>query len=176
LYIGSPKSDIRFCVYEKDYEQFKKSGVPIDEAPIKNRFEIRLKNDRAFHAVEDLLVRRDAERTAFDIINTYVSFVDGPPDAEYDRPPNARWAKFIGEGRGRVKLTTKPEPYTFERTINWIEKQAMPSMKLIRILDKIHGTNIMQDMMDRASLSPRHVRLLSQITTPPEKLVVKPKS
>ena len=44
-----------FCVYEKSYEQYIKLGIPIEEAPIKNRFEIRLKNERAYYAVRDLL-------------------------------------------------------------------------------------------------------------------------
>ena len=68
LYIGSLKSEVYFCVYEKSYEQYIKLGIPIEEAPIKNRFEIRLKNERAYYAVRDLLTYYDAERTAFSII------------------------------------------------------------------------------------------------------------
>ena len=44
LYIGSLKSEVYFCVYEKSYEQYIKLGIPIEEAPIKNRFEIRKMN------------------------------------------------------------------------------------------------------------------------------------
>ena len=54
LYIGSLKSEVYFCIYEKDYEQYIKLDIPIDEAKIKNRFEIRLKNERAYHAAVDL--------------------------------------------------------------------------------------------------------------------------
>ena len=68
LYIGSLKSEVYFCVYEKSYEQYIKLGIPIEEASIKNRFEIRLKNERAYYAVRDLLTYYDAERTAFSII------------------------------------------------------------------------------------------------------------
>lgn len=28
LYIGSKKSDVYFCIYEKDYEQYAKRGIP----------------------------------------------------------------------------------------------------------------------------------------------------
>jgi len=76
LYIGSLKSEVYFCIYEKDYEQYIKLDIPIDEAKIKNRFEIRLKNERAYHAAVDLLANRDAERTTFSIINRYIRFVD----------------------------------------------------------------------------------------------------
>ena len=45
LYLGSLKSDVYFCIYEKDYEQYVKLGTPLEEADIINRFEIRLRND-----------------------------------------------------------------------------------------------------------------------------------
>ena len=47
LYLGSLKSDVYFCIYEKDYEQYVKLGTPLEEADIINRFEIRLRNERS---------------------------------------------------------------------------------------------------------------------------------
>ena len=58
LYLGSLKSDVYFCIYEKDYEQYVKLGTPLEEADIINRFEIRLRNERAYYAVRDLLTYR----------------------------------------------------------------------------------------------------------------------
>ena len=80
LYLGSLKSDVNFCIYEKDNEQYVKLGTPLEEADIINRFEIRLRNERAYYAVRDLLTYYDAEQTAFSIINQYVRFVDEEPD------------------------------------------------------------------------------------------------
>lgn len=34
LYIGSMKSDLYFCIYEKDYEQLVKAGIPVEDAEI----------------------------------------------------------------------------------------------------------------------------------------------
>ena len=42
LYLGSLKSDVYFCIYEKDYEQYVKLGTPLEEADIINRFEIQI--------------------------------------------------------------------------------------------------------------------------------------
>ena len=42
LYLGSLKSDVYFCIFEKDYEQYVKLVTPLEEADIINRFEIRL--------------------------------------------------------------------------------------------------------------------------------------
>ena len=63
--------DRYFCIYEKDYEQYVKLGTPLEEADIINRFEIRLRNERAYYAVRDLLTYYDAEQTAFSIINQH---------------------------------------------------------------------------------------------------------
>ena len=41
LYLGSLKSEVYFCIYEKDYEQYVKLGTPLEEADIINRFEIQ---------------------------------------------------------------------------------------------------------------------------------------
>lgn len=45
LYIGSLKSEVYFCLYEKDYEQYIKREIPMEQTETKNRFEIRLKNE-----------------------------------------------------------------------------------------------------------------------------------
>lgn len=63
------------CIYQKNYEQSVKKGIEFDESEIKNRFEIRLKNERAYYAVVNLLTYHDAEHTAFSIINHYVLFL-----------------------------------------------------------------------------------------------------
>ena len=137
LYLGSLKSDVYFCIYEKDYEQYVKLGTPLDEADIINRFEIRLRNERAYYAVRDLLTYYDAEQTAFSIINQYVRFVDEEPDKrKNDWKLNDRWAWFIGDNRQSLKLTTKPEPYTLDRTLRWVQRQVAPTLKMLKKIDK----------------------------------------
>lgn len=49
LYIGLLQSEAYFCICEKDYEQYKKDDITIEEAEVKKRFGIRLKNERAYH-------------------------------------------------------------------------------------------------------------------------------
>lgn len=40
-----------------------KNDVPLEDAEVKNRFEIRLKNDRATQAMKDLLAHQQAENS-----------------------------------------------------------------------------------------------------------------
>ncbi len=163
LYIGSLKSEVYFCIYEKDYEQYVKLDIPIDEVKIKNRFEIRLKNERAYHAAVDLLANRDAERTAFSIINRYIRFVDKNKDKNRSEwKSNEHWNYFIGEGREKLKLTTSPEPYNIYKTLNWLSRQVAPTLKMIKRLDGLNNTTLIEDLIRHAELTDRHKKIIHQ--------------
>ena len=98
------------CAYQKNYEQYVKNGTEVEDTDIKNRFEIRMKNERAYYAVVDLLTYRDAERTAFSIINHYIRFVDREDNKHKSKwKMSEEWKWFIGEHREPIRLTTKPD-------------------------------------------------------------------
>ena len=174
LYIGSLKSEVYFCCYEKNYEQYAKLGIPVSEALIKNRFEIRLKNERAYYAVRDLLTHYDAERTAFSIINRYLRFVDMEEDKRReDWKLNDRWAWFIGKGREPLKLTTQPEPYTLSRTLNWIARQVAPTLKMLKKIDAGNNTDYLKNIEQNAKLTEKHEQIIRQQTAPVTELIEK---
>ena len=174
LYIGSLKSEVYFCCYEKNYEQYAKLGIPVAEALIKNRFEIRLKNERAYYAVRDLLTHYDAERTAFSIINRYLRFVDIEEDKRReDWKLNDRWAWFIGKGREPLKLTTQPEPYTLSRTLNWIARQVAPTLKMLKRIDAGNNTEYLKNIEQHAKLTEKHEQIIKQQTAPVTELIEK---
>ena len=173
LYIGSLQSEVYFCIYEKDFEQYKKNDIPIEEAEVKNRFEIRLKNERAYYALRDLLAYDNPERTAFKIINRYVRFVDKDdtkPRSEWRI--SEEWAWFIGENRESMKLTTKPEPYSFQRTLNWLSHQVAPTLKVAMKLDEINHTQVVKDIIASAKLTERHKKILKQQAATAKEVVI----
>lgn len=172
LYIGSLKSEVYFCIYEKAYEQYAKLGIPIEETSVKNRFEIRLKNERAYYAVRDLLTYYDAERTAFSIINRYIRFVDKEDDVRRSEwETNERWAWFIGENRTALKLTTKPEPYTLERTLRWVARQVAPTLKMLEKIDAGNKTEYLKHICESAKLTEKHEMIIQQQTASVDELV-----
>ncbi len=173
LYIGSLKSEVYFCIYEKDYEQYVKNDVPLEEAEVKNRFEIRLKNERASKAIEDLLQYQNAERTAFQIINRYLRFADkDDTKRRSDWQTNERWEWFIGKNRGELRLTTKPEPYNYERTLNWLRHQVAPTLKVVSILDVLNETKILPEMIKETKLTDKHEKLIEQQNLAVEDVIV----
>jgi phage replication initiation protein len=163
LYIGSLKSDIYFCIYQKDYEQLMKNDISLEDTEVKNRFEIRLKNERADYALKDLLKHEDPEQTAFKIINRYIRFVepeDNKPRTEWKLTPEWEW--FIGKHRSSMTLTTKPEPYTLERTIRWLSHQVAPSWKVISKLDELNHTSYIKEILKHAKLKEKHAEIIKQ--------------
>ena len=137
LYLGSTSSELYMCAYQKNYEQYVKNGTEIENTEIKNRFEIRMKNERAYYAVVDLLTYRDAERTAFSIINHYVRFVD----REDDKPKsqwitNDDWAWFVGGKQRADTLNHKARALHFTKSVALATKTSCTNNK--------NGTGIRQ--------------------------------
>lgn len=60
----------------KNYEQAEKYNIPLEELGDWNRYELRLKNERAQVAIDALLKTKDLTLIAMQIINNYVRFVD----------------------------------------------------------------------------------------------------
>ena len=173
LYIGSLKSEVYFCLYEKDYEQYTKLGIPLDQTETKNRFEIRLKNERAYHAIMDLMKGRSIESTTFSIITRYMRIADKVQGKRRTNwPLNEKWGRFVGRNRKEIQLTSEPKPYTIERTYNWLGRQVAPTLKMTIELDRIRGTSFISDMVLNAELSERHKKILEQQSMAIENLIV----
>ena len=123
----------------------RKNDIPIEDAEVKNRFEIRLKNEVPIMQSVIYLVYDNPEHTAFKIINRYIRFVDKDDSKpRSDWKLNEEWAWFIGNNRERLKLTTKPEPYSFQRTLNWLSHQVAPTLKVAIKLDEINQTQVVK--------------------------------
>lgn len=165
LYIGSLKSDIYFCIYEKDYEQYIKYGISMETADIRNRFEIRLKDDRAQVAVSSLIECNDVGEIAFGIVNRYLTFlmpVAGKEKRSWDIDP--RWEQFMQQGAKKVRLTIEPEKCdALGDKLNWITKQCAPTLKAIRMLDASLGEDDrINKIIDAAQISSNMQKLIEQ--------------
>ena len=42
---------------------------------------------------------------------------------------NEDWAWFVGDNREPIRLTTKPEPYTLQKALHWLQRQVAPTIK-----------------------------------------------
>lgn len=174
FYCGSMKSEIYFCIYEKDYEQFIKNGIPLEDAEVKNRFEIRLKNERANLAVEDLLEHENPGKTAFGIINHYFRVVEKREEdkATKDWKTDGKWQRFIGMEDRNIRLTVKPEPYTFDKTMRWFARQVAPMWKAALEIDDRNNTNRIEFILNNTELKERHQKLIEQQTLELQEFII----
>ncbi len=113
------------------------------------------------------------ERTTFSIINRYVRFaIKEEKKRRSQWRLQEQWAWFIGENRQELRLTTKPEPYTLERTFRWLGRQVAPTLRMGTMLDIINNTTKIKDMVDKAELSDRHKKIIEQLTAGIENLII----
>ena len=95
----------------------------------------------------------------FDVM--YVRFVDREDDKPKSQwKTNDDWAWFVGENREPIRLTTKPEPYTLQKALHWLQRQVAPTIKMVQALDRENRTTILKDMIEQAELKDKHKHLL----------------
>lgn len=124
---------------------------------------------------KDLMFYDNSESTAFKIINRCVRFVDKDDDKpRSDWKLNDEWAWFIGENRDSMKLTTKPEPYSFRRTLNWLSHQVAPTLKMAMKLDEINNTKFINEIITNAKLKERHEKILKQQAATAKEVITDP--
>lgn len=156
FYIGSRNSPIYFCLYEKEKEQANK-GIHTD---IKNRFEIRLKNKNATQAIEDLLISRNPEQTVTRLITEQVYFTC-----------YILWDIFIDNIQANLPLITAPVDVNIDKTIRWLKKQVMPSLLMIEEIERLNGTNYLEEIDRQTQLTEKQELKVKQITTKIEDVI-----
>lgn len=115
LYFGSTKSQIHFCFYQKNYEQQRKNGIPLEDYPIINRYELRFRHGKAQGLAYQLIGNKPFETIIFELINPMICFYDRPadePHAKVDRD----WANFIGN-HGELTISLNNNPMTLEKSM-----------------------------------------------------------
>ena len=77
--------------------------------------------------------------------------------------PRKRNRRDFGLGSGT--------PYTLDRTLRWVQRQVAPTLKMLKRIDKGHGTDYMKTIEQQAKLTEKHEMIIKQQTTPAKDLV-----
>ncbi|MDA1478041.1 replication initiation factor domain-containing protein [Bacillus changyiensis] len=160
IYFGSKQSDAYLCFYEKNYEQAEKKGIPIEDLGNWNRYELRLKNDRAQSAIKSLMKTMDLTLIAKQIINNYVRFVDADKKVTREHwKTSLFWSEFIGDV-GKLHLYMKPQKDLYQKSRNWLKNSCSRTMKMVMEVDKHLGRTDLSDMILEAELEDKHLKML----------------
>ncbi|GGD05624.1 XRE family transcriptional regulator [Enterococcus wangshanyuanii] len=164
LYFGSRQSPLYFNFYQKDYELARKEKMSVEDArlkhEIKNRYEIRLADEKAFLFVEyflssgeslDWLVKEiiNASLNVYEIENGMKVFCQS-------------WYNVIDKLEG-LKLSVKGEKPSIEKTLRWLTNYLAPSLKMIKLIDNYMGTNELMERIDLAELKEKHEEMIEMV-------------
>ncbi|WP_207487814.1 replication initiation factor domain-containing protein [Enterococcus avium] len=166
LYFGSRKSMMYFCFYQKDYEQRRKKQIPLEEADIINRYELRTRHEKSDELIHQLLKTENIEPIIFALINHSICFYDRPvddPKAKIDRD----WQRFIGN-HGELALSLESKPMTLEKSFMWLLKSVAPTMKLIKEFGGIYHVNLLGLIIQSTKLNEEGEKILEAVKENPE--------
>lgn len=165
LYFGSRQSELYLNFYEKRFERAKQDGISVEDALCVydewNRYEIRLAHKKANAVVQEYLQGIDLGEIARGLINANFDVYDGVNEwGAYIA--DKKWQKLFG-GSLPLLLSTKPEPYSIERTIKWLSQQVAPSLALVSEYDKIVQEDYLAMILNSGEITERGQQMLDDI-------------
>lgn len=124
--------------------------------------------------VEKLVVwdEYDSRYTFFNVCGNDIRICDDELAERSDWKLSVHWAWFIGENREPLKLTTKPEPYTLDRTLRWIQRQVDPTLKMLETITAKTGIDYLKEIRKSTKLTEKHYKIIEQQTTSTEDVIL----
>lgn len=164
FYFGSRQSPLYFNFYQKDYEIARKEGLSIEKAreihEIKNRYEIRLSDEKAFLFVEYFLSTGESlDWLVKEIINASLVVYEIEDGV---RVYCKEWYNVIDKLEG-LRLSVQGEKPSIEKTLRWLSNYLAPSLKMIKLIDSRLGTNELMERIEFAELKEKHEELIEQV-------------
>lgn len=170
LYLGSRKGTIHFAFYEKDYEQAMKLKKTREEIEVKNRYEIRMMNEKANKFIEEYLNRFDCSIVIRSIIDQYVTFYDYDKNSK-EYVESKKWRELL-QTTTNIDFRMEPEPQSFQKSLRWIKYQGGRTLKKIREYSMFIGEDLIEKIIDEAELTEDDMMQVIQATTELEDVCV----
>lgn len=157
IYHGSPKSDLRFRIYDKAAERKREGEHWI-------RFEMQLRDDRAQQFIDQMLLKPVGE-IFFGVLRNYLTYVNPTNDSNKSRWPTSKWwDDFIGSGEEIHLYSTPGTEYNLEKLEHFaIDMGGAAASTYI----KIKGVEDFLDKVDRKyekSRNPKYSDLVYKIS------------
>lgn len=159
--LGARESMCFMVFYEKNYEQSKKTGLPLETFGAWNRYEIRLRKAMATACVREIVERENICFIGLEIINNYIRLtVKCETDKNRSRWQTWKpWEQFV-EGIGKLKLSMRPAPRTLEQKKNWVREYVAPTLKMIQLADDNTGEEFYETLMNTTTLKKHQKKIV----------------
>ncbi|MFI3805593.1 replication initiation factor domain-containing protein [Vagococcus fluvialis] len=168
IYFGSRQSPFYLNFYQKDYELAKKEEISVEMARqkygIKNRYEIRLADEKAYLFVEYLLSTGETlEWIAKELIDSALKVYDCDEDGL--RTHDSQNWRMVIESMQELRLTMKGEKPNYDKALRWLSNYLAPTLKKIWIMDQTFGKNELMTRIQEAELKEKDLEELTTLTT-----------
>ncbi|EAG4503466.1 XRE family transcriptional regulator [Listeria monocytogenes] len=175
LYFGSRQSPMYLNFYQKDYELAKKEEISVEQAQekygIKNRYEVRLADEKAYLFVEYLLSTGETlEWVVKELIDTSLKVYDC--DKEGTRISYSKNWRQVIESMEELRLTIKGEKPNYEKSLRWLSNYLAPTLKKIWLIDQTLGKNELMERIQQAKLKEIDEEAILTITTSLRELLI----
>ncbi|HBI7177702.1 TPA: XRE family transcriptional regulator [Listeria monocytogenes] len=175
LYFGSRQSPFYLNFYQKDYELAKKEAISVEMARqkygIKNRYEIRLADEKAYLFVEYFLSTGETfEWVAKELIDTALKVYDC--DQHGLRTHYSKNWRMVIESMQELRLTMKGEKPNYDKALRWLSNYLAPTLKKIWIMDQTFGKNELMSRIQQAELKEKDQEELAKLTTTIKELLI----
>ncbi|WP_142963704.1 XRE family transcriptional regulator [Enterococcus faecalis] len=175
LYFGSRQSPFYLNFYQKDYELAKKEEISVEMARqkygIKNRYEIRLADEKAYLFVEYLLSTGEKiEWIVKELIDTAIKVYDC--DSNGLRTHYSQNWRMVIESMQELRLTMKGEKPNYDKALRWLSNYLAPTLKKIWIMDQTFGKNELMSRIQQAELKEKDQEELAKLTTTIKELLL----
>ena len=164
LFFGSNKSDIYIRIYNKAAERGRE-----DDIPHWVRFELQLRNDRAFDFINNyILCDFDIGLVFLGVVNNYLRFVDPSADSNKSRWNTSKWwLKFINDV-DKINLYSKKDlDYNESKLQNYVFGQAGQAINCALDLYGVEGFSQYLDTylkQHRQNKNPKYDELVERLT------------
>lgn len=156
IYFGSPASDRRVRLYNKQMEQ----GIDVHWW----RCEMQMRNKNATSFLLNWFRVGNVGEVYACVLRDYLRFTTAPVDCNhYDRAVTcAWWDTFIGGLGSCAQLYLAPPSYTMDRVRAFLERSCASTLKLFL---QVHNGDMQDliDIVDHAKLNSRQLQLLDRI-------------
>jgi hypothetical protein len=149
-YFGSPTSDSLLRIYDKQAEQFEKTG---DDPGYWLRVEVQFRRDKAHAVVESYLL--GSVSTVVGLLRGLIEFKEPTEDQTKARWPVSPWWAHFLDHADKMTLSLPKEGSSLERTQNWLRHQVAPSLAFVTRADG-GSVDVVYDLIREGStrLSP----------------------
>lgn len=128
---------------------------------VKNRYEIRLTNEKAMKFLKAYLLENDFARLIRSIMVDYLLICDWG-SSEDEVVVNPQWKKFM-KNLVNIDLSMEPKEVTFEKKVNWLKTQVAQTLRAIFEVDNQTGQTILQDIIRETELKQMNQELVEQV-------------